>query len=81
MKSFSHVSSVFSRMMLLKADDRAQAKAGLDFAGMKHKVGGTHSQRWGGFTWFGLGGNCREGSRTEELHLYTSWSVKTALCS
>ena len=38
-KSLSHASSVFCRMTHLKADDKARAKAGLDFDGMKCKVG------------------------------------------
>ena len=39
MNSLSQVSSVFSRITILKVNDNAQAKAGLDFDGMKRKVG------------------------------------------
>ena len=38
-KSLSHTSSVFSRMTHLKVDDKARAKAGLEFDGTKRKVG------------------------------------------
>ena len=38
-KSLTHASSVFSRMTHLKADDKAHAKAGLDFDGTKRRVG------------------------------------------
>ena len=37
--SLGHASSVFSRMNHLKADDKARAKAGLDFDGTKCMVG------------------------------------------
>ena len=74
--SLSHASSVFSRMTHLKADDKARAKAGLDFDGMKRRVGwlrrhtsskvGRPGSGWLRSASAGLGGNGPAKSGTEE---------------
>ena len=55
--SLSHASSVFSRMTHLKADDKACAKAGLDFDGTKGLIEKAHFLKRGK-AWFMLVKKC-----------------------